>query len=413
MCGVPYGTVDVDRLLAIADPGRDRARPLRGRRAGEGRERARVAALRQVPDVPERVLAPRGPLGHLHVQAGGAGRGARAAASPSQAIAEATDDGLMELLITRDGNALAAAIRARRLYKRALDLPASDVPEDAGALDRGRSGPAGAGRGRASPARSGWPRASCCSTSRPARRCSASTCRSAPAAATVERLTDAGRAGQLGLPRVADELYRSARRLRVFVGGHAGRPLRGVPALLTCPAAELRQRLDAGSPIAREENRSMITRRTLRRPGRRLRARRASARVACWAQRASSAHRHHRLQERHLRLLRQVGGLPAGPTGSRRPCTTRRTWTPSRTRWACRRAFAPATPRSWTGTWSRATCRPPTSAGCSRSGRRSRASRYRECREHAGHGGAGRRRTSRTRSLAFARDGKTTVFARH
>ena len=36
-------------------------------------------------------------------------------------------------------------------------------------------------------------------------------------AGLVERLTDEGRAGQLGLPRVADELYRSARRLRVFV----------------------------------------------------------------------------------------------------------------------------------------------------------------------------------------------------
>ena len=43
-------------------------------------------------------------------------------------IADATDDGLMELLITRDGSVLASALRARRLYKRALDLPASDVP---------------------------------------------------------------------------------------------------------------------------------------------------------------------------------------------------------------------------------------------------------------------------------------------
>ena len=34
---------------------------------------------------------------------------------------------------------------------------------------------------------------------------------------SVERLTDEGRAGHLGLPRVADELYRSARRLRVFL----------------------------------------------------------------------------------------------------------------------------------------------------------------------------------------------------
>ena len=46
---------------------------------------------------------------------------------------------------------------------------------------------------------------------------------------TVERLTDAGRAGQLGLPRVADELYRSARRLRVFVADTPPDPLRGVP----------------------------------------------------------------------------------------------------------------------------------------------------------------------------------------
>ena len=66
---------------------------------------------------------------------------------------------------------------------------------------------------------------------------------------SVERLTDAGRAGQLGLPRVADELYRSARRLRVFVAEPPRAPLRGVPDLLTCPAAELRDRLDEGHPL--------------------------------------------------------------------------------------------------------------------------------------------------------------------
>ena len=65
------------------------------------------------------------------------------------AIAEATDDGLMEQLITRDGNALAAAIRARRLHKRALDLAASDVPERAEPWVSGGSPPGRAGRGRA------------------------------------------------------------------------------------------------------------------------------------------------------------------------------------------------------------------------------------------------------------------------
>ena len=66
---------------------------------------------------------------------------------------------------------------------------------------------------------------------------------------TVERLTDAGRAGQLGLPRVADELYRSARRLRVFVAGTPSTDLRGVPELLTLPAAELRRRVDEHIPL--------------------------------------------------------------------------------------------------------------------------------------------------------------------
>jgi hypothetical protein len=66
---------------------------------------------------------------------------------------------------------------------------------------------------------------------------------------TVERLTDAGRAGQLGLPRVADELYRSARRLRVFVKEMPPEALGGLPHLLTWPADEVRRRVDQGSPL--------------------------------------------------------------------------------------------------------------------------------------------------------------------
>ena len=60
---------------------------------------------------------------------------------------------------------------------------------------------------------------------------------------TVERLTDAGRAGHLGLPRVADELYRSARRFRVFVAAPPSRPLETILDLLPLPAAEVSRRL--------------------------------------------------------------------------------------------------------------------------------------------------------------------------
>ena len=73
---------------------------------------------------------------------------------------------------------------------------------------------------------------------------------------SVERLTDAGRAGQLGLPRVADELYRSARRLRVFVAEPPQAPLASLPDLLTVPAAELQRRLDEDSPLLNRRTRA-------------------------------------------------------------------------------------------------------------------------------------------------------------
>ena len=61
----------------------------------------------------------------------------------------------------------------------------------------------------------------------------------------VDRLTDEGRAGQLGLPRVADELYRSARRLRVFVARPVTRNLHGVLDVVTLSVSEIERRLDA------------------------------------------------------------------------------------------------------------------------------------------------------------------------
>ncbi len=45
-------------------------------------------------------------------------------------VADATDDGLTERLVVADPTGLALAVAARRLYKRALDLPASEVPNE-------------------------------------------------------------------------------------------------------------------------------------------------------------------------------------------------------------------------------------------------------------------------------------------
>jgi HD superfamily phosphohydrolase len=247
MCGVPYGTVDVDRLLATltlveTDGGHYEVGVLeKGVSALESLLFAKYQMYRNV-------------YWHHAVRSATcmfkrAVRGAvRRGSLSMEAIAEATDDGLMEQLITRDNNGLAAAIRARRLHKRALDLPASDVPqpaepwvaEDPDLLERVEDALArdvGLAPGDVLldfPARS-----SMLGVDLPLR----------TRGGSVERLTDAGRAGQLGLPRVADELYRSARRLRVFVAETPRAPLTGVPQLLTCPAAELRARVDRGEAL--------------------------------------------------------------------------------------------------------------------------------------------------------------------
>ena len=241
MCGVPYGTVDVDRLLSSltlveSGPGRFEV----------GVQEKGVSALESL--LFSKYQMYRNVYWHHAVRSATCmfKRAVRVAVAKGQvtveAIADATDDGLMELLITREPGGLAAAIRARRLYKRALDLPASDVPagvqpwvaDDPALLQRVEDAVAARVGLREGELLLDFPsRSSMLGVDLPLRTRSG----------TVERLTDAGRAGQLGLPRVADELYRSARRLRVFVARTPDRPLEGLLDLLTWPAAEVARRL--------------------------------------------------------------------------------------------------------------------------------------------------------------------------
>jgi HD superfamily phosphohydrolase len=240
-CGVPYGTVDVDRLLSsltLVETG--------PRRFEVGVMEKGVSALESLLFAKYQMY--RNVYWHHAVRAATcmfkrAVRDAVARGSLSMRdIAEATDDGLMELLITRDRNSLAAAIRARRLHKRALDLPASDVPgetqpwvaEDPDLLQRVEDALAAQVGLKPGELLLDFPaRSSMLGVNLPLRTRSGA----------VERLTDAGRAGHLGLPRVADELYRSARRLRVFVAGTPNRSLDNLLDLLTWPAPELERRL--------------------------------------------------------------------------------------------------------------------------------------------------------------------------
>jgi HD superfamily phosphohydrolase len=67
---------------------------------------------------------------------------------------------------------------------------------------------------------------------------------------SVQRLTAGGRAGLIDLPRVSDELYHTARVFRVFTIERRSLPAEGVLSLLSLPREELRRRLDDPTPLA-------------------------------------------------------------------------------------------------------------------------------------------------------------------
>jgi len=245
MCGVPYGTVDVDRLLASltlveSAGGREIGVHEKGASALESLLFSKYQMYRNV-------------YWHHAVRSAtcmfkrAAREAVRRGTVTAEAVADLTDDAFMQLLVERDRSRLGQAIQARRLFKRALDLPATEVtPQPAAwiATDPGLTERVEDRLARECGLDPGellldFPaRDDLLSVDLPLRLRDG----------TVIRLTDEGRAGHIGLPRIAAELYRSARRLRVFVAGPppVGRPLDRVAELIEMPAEEVERRL-AGS----------------------------------------------------------------------------------------------------------------------------------------------------------------------
>jgi uncharacterized protein len=219
MCGVPYGSVDVDRLLAsltlVERPGGP---------TEIGIHEKGVSALESLLFAKYQMY--RNVYWHHAVRSAtcmfkrAVRRAVRDRRVTMDEVAGFTDDAFMQRLIDGDPKGLAVAIRDRRLYKRALDLPASDVPvrqewPDANPDLAARvedTLAAGAGLAPGELLLDFPGRRDMLSVNLPLRLRDG----------RIERLTDEGRPGHLGLPRVAEELYRSARRLRVFVA----RPVR-------------------------------------------------------------------------------------------------------------------------------------------------------------------------------------------
>jgi hypothetical protein len=245
MCGVPYGVIDVDRLLASLTIIEKSGRPTlalheKGLAALESLLFAKYQMYRNVY-WHHAVRSATVMFKRAVKDAIAAGRLA------TEAVADATDDGLIHELSGADPSGLARALRERRLAKRALDLPATDLPATAD-----------------------WPANDPDLVARVEDRL-ATELKLDPGDLFIDfpakpemldlQLPLVTREGEvvdlagpeagerLGLPRVSAELVRSARRLRVFVRQPRTVPEKAVVNLVTMPGAEVATRLAGGRPL--------------------------------------------------------------------------------------------------------------------------------------------------------------------
>lgn len=247
MCGVPYGAVDVDRLLASLTlievaPGKIEM----------GVQEKGISALESL--LFSKYQMYRNVYWHHAVRSATCmfKRAVRAAVATgtlsAEALADATDDALTERLFAADPTHLARAVHGRRLFKRALDLPATEIPAE----------------------RDNWTRTRIDLLEMVEDQL-ARECRLEPGellldlpsnpsmlavdlplrtrTGAVERLTGQGRAGQFGLPHVAEELYQSARRLRIFTARPVTVDLTPARELIGLTALEIHARIREGRKL--------------------------------------------------------------------------------------------------------------------------------------------------------------------
>jgi uncharacterized protein len=258
-CGVPYGEVDVDRLLQafiILVPPEGGPREIGVHEKG-------VAALESLLFAKYQMF--RNVYWHHAVRAATVlyKRIVFDALESGLLVAEElvgkTDEALLFLLAERaDGKAgesspvgrMVAALQQRRLPKRLVEVVAADLSPEVGSWTRSDAPLKRAVEDRLAeelgleaaalyldyPEKAGMFRLDVLVRRR---------------AGEVLRVGPGGQAGLIGLPRVADALYRTARVLRVFALGEPARPLEpgAVGRLVALDDDEVRHRLDQGTPL--------------------------------------------------------------------------------------------------------------------------------------------------------------------
>lgn len=215
MCGVPYGEIDVDRLLhalvVVDDPHVGHATIGVLEKALSALESLLFAKYQMYRNVywHHAVRSPTAMYKRMVDDALRAG-----ALEPSELVAH-TDEGLLHALRERAPSALLEAILSRRLYKRAMECPAAEldgVDLEWIAEDRERSRRAE----DALAAHLGLTPGEVLIDYPQKEQMLGLDIPVLTRDGRVERLTSEGMAGAINLPMLAVQLYRSARWLRVF-----------------------------------------------------------------------------------------------------------------------------------------------------------------------------------------------------
>jgi HD superfamily phosphohydrolase len=248
MCGVSYGEIDVDRLVNSLTlvPHPDTGRPEvgiveKGLSALESLLFARYQmyrnvywhhAVRSATAMYKRLVADALNAGSLD----------------ATTLAGFTDEGILYDLAQRAPTRLLAALRERRLYKRAFECPAADLAPDAGewiADDRALTLQVENALARELGLQPGdvlldYP------TKTQMLGLDLLVLRRS---GTVRRLTAEGWQGSINLPKLSEEFYRSARWLRVYTSTRLHIESRRVLELVQQSAEEVREGLSRGSAV--------------------------------------------------------------------------------------------------------------------------------------------------------------------
>ena len=248
MCGVPYGKIDVDRLLhsLVLVPDAERPRGTiaiheKGLAALESLLFAKYQmyrnvywhhAVRSATAMYKRLVAEALNTGSLD----------------AGALASFTDEGLLDDLGRRTPTPLLAALRERRLYKRAFECPAADLPPDAAewiADDFTLATRVEDALAREVGLRPGellldYPaKTQMLGLDIPVQRRDGE----------VRRLTAQGWEGAINLPKLSVEFYRTARWLRVYTCRRMQLPRDAVLRIALLSAAEVRDLVDRGARL--------------------------------------------------------------------------------------------------------------------------------------------------------------------